>query len=704
MKESILGYMIVLFAFFLFNGRAMAQTAEELFQKGVQLEEVKGELEKAINIFKQVVEKNSQNKPLASKSLLRLGQCYEKMGKSEAKKAYERIVREYSDQQNIANEARARLTALTKAITAQEHLAITTRQVWAGPGADVEGTVSSDGRFLSFVDWSSGDIAVRDLQLGQSRRLTHKGDWSSSAYADFSAISPDGKEIAYIWYDGKQTDLRVVGTDGSEARVIYQDDEVPWLWPRAWTPDKRCIVATFSRKDGTHQIALVSTSDRSVRVLKSFDWRTPGNLSVSPDGKWIAYSFQPVQDDKQHDIFVIATDGSQETYLVQHPANDDTPVWSPDGKAILFRSDRGGSPGFWLSRIANGRAEGNPELIKSNIDDIFPLGFTEKGAFFYGIIGPGNNVYTVDFDLKKGALTSTPKLVSQKYVGSSSVPDWSPDGNTLAFVIDQKPGFGFGGRRIAVKSLKTEKERELPRQDFDVVGMTLRWSPDGNSLLVAGRLDSVGKAPRYGLFRVDAQTGSGKFLAIRAVQTSEGHGGFGWDPGGNSIVAVRYAIPAQKYGIARTNIITGQEEEIFQFKEGQSLRFSTLSPNGTQLACWSLVKDTKSLLLIPTEGGTPREILKGKRDVTNLGTPSGIAWTPDGKQLIFGKMVSRDKTELWKISIEDGSLQKIGILSLPVHDIVVHPNGTRLAFSAIEYLAEVWVMENFLPKEEKKLK
>ena len=104
------------------------------------------------------------------------------------------------------------------------------------------------------------------------------------------------------------------------------------------------------------------------------------------------------------------------------------------------------------------------------------------------------------------------------------------------------------------------------------------------------------------------------------------------------------------------------------------------------------------------EGGPAREILKGKRDVTNLGTPSGIAWTPDGKQLIFGKMVSRDKTELWKISIEDGSLQKIGILSLPVHDIVVHPNGTRLAFSAIEYLAEVWVMENFLPKEEKKLK
>lgn len=700
MKNTLACGTIALLVLALTIDRSFAQTAEELYQKGIQLEEVKGELEKAIEVYKTLIDKHAPSKQVAAKALLHLGNCYEKSGKGEARKAYERIVREYADQQSVAAEARTRLAMLTKTENGREKTAMTTRQVWAGEGVDIEGKISSDGRYLSFTDWSTGDIAVRDLQEGVSRRLTHKGDWSSQAYADFSTISPDGKEVAYIWYDGKQCDLRVVGTDGSEPRVIYQNDEVPWFWPHAWTPDKKFIATTFYRKDRTNQIALVSTSDRSVRILKSFDWRSPGNLSVSPDGRWIAYSFAPKEDDKQQDIFLLATDGSENTVLVQHPSNDDSPVWSRDGRSILFCSDRSISPGLWLLRVANGRGEGNPELIKANIGNIFPLGFTEKGSFVYGIMGGGNDIYAVDFDPTKGELISQPKHLSEMHVGFSSAPDWSPDGNSLAYVVDSKSGFGFAGRAIVVKSLKTEKMHELPHEGFDVVGFALKWWPNGNSLLVSGRLDSAGKPPRFGLFQVDAHTGSGKFLDVRTSQSSEGHGGFGWHSDGKSIFYSRDTSDTGRAKIVRRDLSTGKEQDIFNYRIGDDLRFMSLSPDGKEIACWNIIKGTKSLLLIPTDGGAPREILKGTTDALRevAGTPAAIDWTPDGKYIVFGKRVSRDQTEFWRIALEGGEPQKIGIVNQRVHDVVVHPGGKRIAFSTRDYKPEVWAMENFLSR------
>ena len=67
---------------------------------------------------------------------------------------------------------------------------MTVRRVWER-AADTTGGPSPDGRYLSFVDWETGDLAVRDLKTGKNRRLTNKGSWSESTeYAYFPTISP----------------------------------------------------------------------------------------------------------------------------------------------------------------------------------------------------------------------------------------------------------------------------------------------------------------------------------------------------------------------------------------------------------------------------------------------------------------------------------------------------------------------------------
>ena len=59
-------------------------------------------------------------------------------------------------------------------------------------------------------------------------------------------------------------------------------------------------------------------------------------MSLSPDGRYVAYS-RPVEGHgRARDIYLLATDCSgEEASLVEHPADDYGPIWVPDGKSII---------------------------------------------------------------------------------------------------------------------------------------------------------------------------------------------------------------------------------------------------------------------------------------------------------------------------------------------------------------------------------
>jgi outer membrane protein assembly factor BamD (BamD/ComL family) len=85
------------------------EQAEVLMQAAHQKQLVEGQLEEAIQIYKRIVQEHPGNRVVAAKALLEMGQCYEKLGNTEARKAYERLVRDYGDQNEAAAQARARL-------------------------------------------------------------------------------------------------------------------------------------------------------------------------------------------------------------------------------------------------------------------------------------------------------------------------------------------------------------------------------------------------------------------------------------------------------------------------------------------------------------------------------------------------------------------------------------------------------------------
>jgi hypothetical protein len=305
-------------------GSASAQKEEApplLLEHATKLELVDGDLKGAIAIDEKILSLPGVSRPVAAKALLHLGRCHEKLGSVEARKAYERLVREFADQADEAGRARARLAALGK-----RDGALTVRQVWAGSHEDLLGAPTRDGRSLTLQDWESEDLAVLDLATGQKRRLTNKGP--SLEFAMLSLPSPDGEMVVYAWYNKEGFyDLRLVGLDGSHPRVLYANSEVKYLWPTDWSPDGQSVLAVLYGKDKKTRIVLVALRDGSVRVLKTFDQQAPGRGRFSPDGRFVAYGFPqgPSADEEAIRELCVHPDGRHIAYTA---GKDRIEVWA----------------------------------------------------------------------------------------------------------------------------------------------------------------------------------------------------------------------------------------------------------------------------------------------------------------------------------------------------------------------------------------
>ena len=574
---------------------------------------------------------------------------------------------------------------------------IVNRQVWAGPDVDVQGSVSPDGRYLSYVDWTTGDLALRDLATGKTRHLTNKGSWSeSSEYAFWSAISPNGKEVAYTWLNKDHfEDLRLVGLDGSAPRILYSDKEVQIVVPTDWSPDGEYVLSTLLKIGNQYQsrTALISASDGSLRVLKAFDWGFPGKMRFSPDGRYIAYDYPPRQESDNRDIFLLAADGSREIALVEHTAADMLLGWTPDGNHILFASDRSGSMSAWTLRVADGKPQGPPELVKQDIGQAQPIGFARTGSYYYGLEIGTSDVYTAEFDPVAGRVLTQPQNAVQRFVGSNLSPAWSPDGQFLAYVSSRRPG-PFG-QVVSIRSLKTGEERDLSPNLGDIWG-PIRWSPDGRSILVQGKDRKI----RHGTFRIDAQTGEVTPILSGHLEIANP----AWFPDGKRLLysSERPETGAPTETIFMRDLQTGRETELLRAGPGVKIDHVALSPDGQQVALTLLEKETRSSVLkvLPVAGGDATELVRAKEPETIVG--ESLSWSPDSRYILFGRARATGqerKTQLLAISPRGGEPHALGLAMDFVREVSFHPDGHHIAFaaSAGKNRNEVWVMENFLP-------
>jgi dipeptidyl aminopeptidase/acylaminoacyl peptidase len=108
------------------------------------------------------------------------------------------------------------------------------------------------------------------------------------------------------------------------------------------------------------------------------DGITPLDPTISPDGRWVAYTVAPAKRKGEHPsraIWIAATDGSSPPKrLTAGTANDSGPRWAPDSASLFFGSDRTKRGNTQVHRIAldGGEAEALTTW-KSGISDYLPL-------------------------------------------------------------------------------------------------------------------------------------------------------------------------------------------------------------------------------------------------------------------------------------------------------------------------------------------
>jgi Tol biopolymer transport system component len=383
----------------------------------------------------------------------------------------------------------------------------------------------------------------------------------------------------------------------------------------------------------------------------------------------------------------MAVNGSREIPLVKHPADDNLLGWTPDGKKVLFSSDRTGTMSAWAIQIADGEPQGVPEVIKMDIGRMEPIGFTRDGSFYYSLGTSMIDVLSFTYDPVTGKVIDQPAPIIQRIVGSTVDPVWSPDGRFLAYILRLNVTYGFSPGTLVIHSLENGEEREI--SPALSAFSNLRWSPDGRFILAWG----IDKKGQYGIYRIDVQTG----VILPIVQGQVDHAV--WSSDGGKIFYVN------ERAILERDLETNEEKRLFMAAE-QSIPINlSITPDGRQLAfSLSGTVPVTSLMVMPTAGGSPREILQfNEKESIPSGWHGCVEWIADGHQILFVKALKPGSFELWQIPVEGGKPQNLGITNQGIiSGLRVHPDGKRVAFTSAKLGGDVWVIENFVPKTEPK--
>ena len=113
MKKTLI-YLLIFGCMLSISTPVQAQNPQKVFQKGLIQEEGEGNLKAAIEIYNSIVNDNSVDRTLRAKALLHVGICHEKLGSQNARKSYQKLISEYSDQKDIVSLGKEKLDGLKR--------------------------------------------------------------------------------------------------------------------------------------------------------------------------------------------------------------------------------------------------------------------------------------------------------------------------------------------------------------------------------------------------------------------------------------------------------------------------------------------------------------------------------------------------------------------------------------------------------------
>jgi hypothetical protein len=234
--------------------------------------------------------------------------------------------------------------------------------------------------------------------------------------------------------------------------------------------------------------------------------------------------------------------------------------------------------------------------------------------------------------------------------------------------------------------MQTGHERAIELGENLIPPGPLVWSPDGRSILLSSEFGRLGP-----LLRLEVESGAITPIGPPTDDVTPGSEQvpIGWSPDGKAVYARRNRYEQGKGycngQILRHNLDTGQETELYR-EEDDGIFDCHLSSDGSQIAYAARVSKGRSVMLMPTAGGEPRELFSLPAQEKIWYT---VGWSPDGRHLLFWKVTSGDAEgqspptyELWRISADGGQPEKLAWESQTgIFGLRLHPSGKQVAFT-----------------------
>jgi Tol biopolymer transport system component len=303
---------------------------------------------------------------------------------------------------------------------------------------------------------------------------------------------------------------------------------------------------------------------RLLQLIRGDAPRTPEVSAPvwSPDGRRIAVKGWNGSE-RNYDVYVLNADGSgqrnvtHDLTLVTDPgrrSSEGGPVWSPDGRKLLFGRD----PGFNVAEILVMNADGSGQRRLTSGSG--PVWSPDGRLIAYGAAG----LYVMNADGRRK------RLLAQNAVR----PAWSPDGRKIAFVSNRDGDFD-----VYVMNADGSGHRRLTRNAASHSRPV--WSPDGKKIAFTSDRNLDGRASEIYVMNAD---GSGQ---RRLTPHAYGAvGAWAWSPDGR-----RIAFVSRRHGKAEVYLINA---------DGSGEQNLTRNPARDADPAWS--PDGRKLLFVSDRG------------------------------------------------------------------------------------------------------